>query len=174
MIIERQQHQFVVAFSIIKIKKMRSVKLENLSRGIFEEGLTGIKGYVKNIPINLVANQSDYQLEESSRIERNYVIGLAVNSPTDTATARASATQQLTAKSIVESAKLYLQIESNVIIDGLPLADVLKANANGFWYDLHIGDRVNLSDSKVYVANNGAIQENDRIELTFLYAKPKR
>lgn len=153
---------------------MRSVKLENLNPALFQKGLTGIKGYVKNIPIALEADKSEYQLEESSRIERNYVIGLAVNSPTNTSTARASATQQLTALNIVESAKLYLQIESEVIIDGLPLADVLKSNANGFFYDLNIGDRVNLSDSKIYVAKTDSVQANDLIELTFLYVKPTR
>lgn len=153
---------------------MRSIKLASLSKGLFQEGMTGTKGYVKNIPIRLTANQSDYKLEESSRIERNYVIGLAVNSPTSTSTARASATQQLTALNILESAKLYLQVESEVIIDGLPLADVLKANNNGFWYDIHIGDRVNLSDTKVYIAKNDTIQANDLIEFTFLYVKPKK
>lgn len=155
---------------------MRSIKLEQLNKrtGIFVSGLTGIKGYVKNIPISLTANKSDYQLEESSRIERNYVIGIAVNSPTNTATARASATESLTALNVVESGKIFLQVNSEVIIDGLPLADILKANNNGLWYDLHIGERVNLSDSKVYIANNSAIQANDRIELSFLYAKPKK
>jgi hypothetical protein len=154
-------------------KKMVSPKIQALPKGIFEEGLTGVKGFLKNIPIALSANKSDYKLEEMSRLERNYVVGVAVNSPLNTSTPRASATEQLTSRDIIDSCKLYLQIGSEVIIDGLPLADILKANNNGYWFDLHIGERVNLSDSKLYVAKNDTIQANDRIELTFLYVKLK-
>ncbi len=158
----------------IKKEKMRSHIIKNLSVGIFEKGLAGVRGYIKNIPIPLAAGKSEYQLEEKSQLEKNYVIGLAVNSPSNTATARASNTAQLPALSIIESAKITIRTGDTVVVDNLPIADVLKSNANGYWYDLHISDRVTLSESKVYISNDAAIQANDQLELTFLYVKPKK
>lgn len=140
--------------------------------GRFVTGFTGIKVFQASIIIPLTQNTTDYFLEEKSSVERNYAVGLWVVDPEDTPQ-KITTTKTVAAAAVWNSAHLQLRKDQEIMVDKLYLRDIKKANDNGHPYYLNLGDKINLSESKLVVNNSSAISPDEAVEIKVDYVKPK-
>ncbi len=137
---------------------------------VFKQGPTGIQIFQTNILVNLVTDQSEYQLEEKSSVERNFAVGLWVNDPEGTPQ-KATPTKTITSSAVFNSAYLVIRRDEQDHYRKLYLRDIKRVNDQGEPYYLSIGERINLSESLLYVNNSSAIGNDEVIEFAVDYVK---
>lgn len=140
------------------------------SLGKFLMGMTGIRVFQASIIIDLTADVDLYNFEEKSSLERHFVVGVWVVDPESTAQ-KVTQSKTATAAAVFNSAYIELKEDQDTVYARLPLRDIKKANDQGHPYYLHLGERINLSESKLYVNNSGSIGSNEVIAFNFDYVK---
>ncbi len=144
----------------------------HLDKSLFHSGPSGVIVRSADIIVDLSTGKSDYALREKSNVERNNLVGLWVNAPQATPQP-ATETQTIVSRPVFNAAYLTLRVETNEVIERIPLRRIEECNLQGKPYYVSIGEKVNLSESKIYIANSASITANEVIELTADYVIPR-
>lgn len=141
----------------------------NIQRGAFLEGANGPVLFQANIQVALKSDQREYQLEERSTLEKNFMVGLYVTEP---GTVLESGKTQA-AGSAFKSAHLTFRVGTTDISRRLYLQQILNANQNGFPFLVSFPEAVNLRESILEVMDDANIAANTVIEFQAVYVKAK-
>jgi len=133
----------------------------------FQEGPAGPVIYRANVMVPLTANVQDYQVEENSPIERNYLVGLWVTDPA----VSVSGGNSVAASTIFNSIALTFRVEESDVVRKVYAHQIKKANDNGKPYYLFLPGRINLSETTIECFNNSSIPASTVFEFQAEYAK---
>lgn len=133
-----------------------------------EKGILGPVVRRANIKIILAAGTSTYQIEQKSKVERAYMVGIWATLPG----AQVDATRTNAAGSIFNSAYLVLMVRSDEQSEKIPFEQIRLANAQGKPYYLNMKDAVNLSESSVEIPDNSGIAANTVLEFQIDFCYP--
>ena len=142
----------------------------NIPKNTYEDGPNGPVIHKANIITPLVTDSNEYQLEEKSRLERNQMVGLWATKPG--ALVKGNLRQLNTP--VWESAYLTIVVEQTQVLEKIPFEHIRKANENGLPYMISLPGRVNLSESKITVADSANIPANVVIEFQADFVKTRR
>jgi len=132
------------------------------------ESPSGPVTYKANVSVDLVANQQEYQIEERSPIERNFMVGLWV---TKQGVATGINTTQA-ATAILDSIAITIRVEESDVVRKIYVHQIQAANDFGKPFYVTLPGPVNLSESKVECFNNSGIGANTVFEFQIDYLKP--
>lgn len=112
------------------------------------------------------------KVREQSSAERNFVVGVWVDAPTD-APQKLDENYEVLTRAAFDSAYLSLRINTTDVYEQVSLRHIEQCNAQGKPYYVQLPKRINLSDSKIEVMNSDATQANAAVGLRFDYLIPK-
>ena len=160
------------AFSLFKKKQIMGSNF-NLPREIWNQFKCDAAGkpvvYTTNMIVKLVNDQDNYSIEDKSRLNYHYLVGLDVTIPEETPQ-KVDSNLTCASLDVIAATKINLKKDTGIVCENLPLKQIVLANQNGYTWQGYTG-LVNIAESELKNHNAGAITESTAIELIVHYCK---
>ena len=127
--------------------------------------------HTTNIVVPLEADIDKYSIEDKTRLNYHYLVGLSVSIPESTAQ-KITPILTCASKAVIATSKLDLRDDTDFVAENLPLLKILEANENGYIWTGYNG-MVNIAESILKNVDAGAITADTAIEIIVHYFKFK-
>jgi hypothetical protein len=125
--------------------------------------------YTTNVIIRLATDQDAYSIEDKSRLNYHYLVGLDVTIPEATPQ-KIESNLTCASEAVLAATKLNLKKDTGIVCENLSIKQIVLANKNGYSWQGYTG-LVNIAESEVKNYNPSAIGTGTGIELIVHYCK---
>lgn len=147
----------------------------DIPKGRFRINATGLRTYIQPIIITLKPGKNEYLLEENTLLEKNHVIGLYVQPPSEDAGNKTAfgVNKQMASRAVFNSARISFREDAQTeVISDLPLSIIENANKDGRPFRLRLG-KIYGSKTGLTVPGDTAAAAGDVIVVLMEYIKDK-